>query len=55
MYSLLFIQEILESYLDLIGNNPTSRINNPISKFKHINNLKLNLLIALMKMIPYHF
>jgi hypothetical protein len=45
----------LESFLDLVEQHPCSRINNPNSRFKSISNLKLNLLVALMKMVPYHF
>lgn len=45
----------MDSFLDLIEQHPRSRINNPKSKFRNITNLKLNLLVALMKMVPYHF
>ena len=48
-------EEILDSFLDLIESHPFSRVNNPNSRFKSIQNLKLNLLVALMKMVPYHF
>lgn len=41
--------------MDLIEKHPKSRIINPNSRFRTMNNLKLNLLVALMKMVPYHF
>lgn len=41
--------------MDLIEAHPFSRVNNPNSRFRSIQNLKLNLLVALMKMVPYHF
>lgn len=50
-----YMQEILDSFLDLIDSHPFSRVNNPNSRFRSIQNLKLNLLVALMKMVPYHF
>lgn len=51
----MMMQEICESLLDLIELNPESRINNPKSYFKSVQNLKLNLAVALLRMAPTRF
>jgi hypothetical protein len=51
----LLMQEICESFLDLIEMNPESRIDNPNSYFKSVQNLKMNLAVALLRMAPNRF
>ena len=48
-------REICESFLDLIESNPLSRIDNPKNYFKSVQNLKMNLGVALLRMAPNRF
>jgi hypothetical protein len=48
-------REICESLLDLVELNPESRIDNPKSYFKSVQNLKLNLAVSLLRMAPNRF
>ena len=48
-------QEICQSFLDLIEKNPFSRIDNEKNHFKSVQNLKMNLAVALLRMAPNRF
>jgi hypothetical protein len=48
-------REVCETFLDLIGKNPVSRIDNPQNYFKSVANLKMNLAVALLRMAPNRF
>ena len=41
--------------MDLIESNPESRIDNPKNHYKSVQNLKMNLAVALLRMAPNRF